>query len=95
MKVWDLTTAKLKVQGRVSSSPKQQGVSDIALSRDRIFGSTHKGLKVWNLQTTELEATLDEQQMSHLVVSPDGKLLVGITGNSDSYSSEILVLQRP
>lgn len=46
----------------------------------------------WNLQTAEIEAVLDGQpeQMSHLVVTFDGKLLAGITRDS-----RIKVLQRP
>lgn len=95
LKIWDLKTARLKAQSRVSSSPNQRGLSDIALSRDRIIGSTHEGLKVWNLETAELEATLDKEPMSNLVISSDGKLLAGITGNSEHQNRKIQVLQRP
>jgi WD40 repeat protein len=104
LKVWDLKTGTLKAEGRVSSSPNQRGLNSIALTRDsasaaaeadRIFGSTKEGLKVWNLQTAELEAILDEEWMSHLVVNSDGKLLVGITGDPHFQNTKIKVLQRP
>jgi hypothetical protein len=111
--VWDLKTGTLKAEGRVSSSPNQRGLNDIALTRDsasadfgvsaqsnaaeadRIVGSTKEGLKVWNLQTAELEAILDEEWMSHLVVNSDGKLLVGVTGEPHFQNTQIKVLQRP
>ena len=104
LKVWDLKTGTLKAEGRVSSSPNQRGLNDIALTRDsasaaaeadRIVGSTKEGLKVWNLQTAELEAILDEEWMSHLVVNSDGKLLVGVTGEPHFQNTQIKVLQRP
>ncbi|MGQ4647010.1 WD40 repeat domain-containing protein [Lyngbya aestuarii] len=98
LKISDLTTGKVKTKERFSRWMFKP--SDIALSRNFMIGSTLKGLAVWNLQTAKLEATLNKDNfnkdnLSNLVVSPDGKLLVGITGNSDSYNSEILVLQRP
>lgn len=104
LKVWDLTTGTLKVEGRVSSSPKQRGLSDIAVigdrasaaaEGDRLIGSTHEELKVWNLQTGELEAILDNEPMRHLVVSYDGNILAGITGDSYYRNTKIIVLQRP
>jgi WD40 repeat protein len=104
LKVWDLTTGTLKVEGRVSSSPKQRGLNGIAVTRDnasaategdRMIGSTHEELKVWNLQTGDLEAILDNKPMRHLVVSSDGKLLAGITGDSYYRNTKITVLQRP
>lgn len=65
------------------------------LSRDRIIGSTDEGIKVWNLETAELEATLEHEKMSDLVVSSDGKLLAGITETSENQESKIKVLRRP
>jgi WD40 repeat protein len=90
MQISDLTTGK--IQANKSFSRQIFRPFDIALSRNFIIGSTPKGLTVWNLQTAELEAILDREaeQMSSLVVSPDGKLLAGITRNS-----RIKVLQRP
>lgn len=94
LKVWDLKTGTLKAEGRVSTSRKQRGLSDIALTRDRVIGSTAEGLKVWNLQTAELEATLAREKMRYLVVSSDGKLLAGITGDSYYQNTQIKVLHR-
>ncbi|MCC3494687.1 MAG: hypothetical protein JGK03_30700 [Microcoleus sp. PH2017_25_DOB_D_A] len=85
----DLKTGKIKA--KQSFSRKIFRPFSITLSRDFIIGSTPKGLTVWNLQTAELEAVLDPEpeQMSRLVVSPDGKLLAEITNDSI-----IKVLQR-
>jgi hypothetical protein len=104
LKVWDLKTGTLKAQSRVTFSPEQYWRNNIALSgdsasaaasADRIISNTNKGLAVWNLQTAELEAILDKEQMSNLVISPDGKLLAGITWDSDNQATKIKVLQRP
>lgn len=93
LEVSDLTTGKVQAKKRFSH--KIFRPSNIALTRNFIIGSTPKGLTVWNMQTAELEAVLDEEPMSHFVVSPDGKLLAGITSNSDSRNTKIRVLQRP
>lgn len=95
MKLSDLKTGKVKAKKSFSRQVFEP--FNIALSRDFMIGSTSKGLTVWNLQTAELEAVLDkkQEQISHLVVSSDGKLLAGITGNSDDSNSIIKVLQRP
>ncbi|MEQ9482756.1 hypothetical protein [Coleofasciculus sp. F4-SAH-05] len=50
---------------------------------------------MWNLQTAELEATLEHEKMSDLVVSSDDKLLAGITESSENQESKIQVLRRP
>ncbi|MBW4642192.1 MAG: hypothetical protein KME23_04105 [Goleter apudmare HA4340-LM2] len=91
----DLKTGKVKAKKRFSRKIFEP--FNIALSRNFMIGSTSKGLTVWNLQTAEIEAVLDKQQMkmSHLVVSPDGKLLAGITSDSDNRNAKIQVLQRP
>lgn len=94
-KVWDVATGTLKAEGRLSSSSKYYGVEAIALSRDRIISSTSEGLKVFNLQTAELEATLKQQQMRQLVTSSDGKMIAGIVERSDLQTHQIQVLQRP
>jgi WD40 repeat protein len=90
LQVSDLKTGKIKANKSFSRQIFRP--FDIALSRNFMIGSTPKGLTVWNLQTAELEAVLDREpeQMSDLVVSPDGKLLAGITKDS-----RIKVLQRP
>ncbi|MBE9041442.1 hypothetical protein IQ235_11685 [Oscillatoriales cyanobacterium LEGE 11467] len=96
LQIWDLTTAELKAETLVSASRESWGYGDrIALSGDRIFASTTEGLKVWNLETAELEATLNLEPMRHLVASRDGKLLIGMTGDSSTQNAQIQVLQRP
>lgn len=92
LKVSDLATGTLKAQRRFS---REFQPLDIAISRNFIVGSTRKGLAVWNLQTAELEATLDKERMSNLVVSSNGKLLAGITGDPYYRDTQIRVLQRP
>ncbi|MEG4344543.1 hypothetical protein QUB70_14795 [Microcoleus sp. A003_D6] len=90
VQVSDLKTGKIKA--KQSFSRQIFRPFDMTVSSNFIIGSTPKGLMVWNLQTAELEAVLDREpeQMSRLVVSPDGKLLAGITRDS-----RIKVLQRP
>lgn len=95
LKVWDLTTGALKKEGGMSSSPKERGLNNIVLIRDRIIGSTQEGLKVWNLQTAELEVMMTQERMRKLVASSDGKILAGITGDSSYKDTSIKVLHRP
>ncbi|MEG3938946.1 MULTISPECIES: WD40 repeat domain-containing protein [unclassified Microcoleus] len=90
VEVSDLRTGKINAKKGFSREIFR--IFNKTLSSNFLIGITPKGLTVWNLQTAELEAVLDGQpeQMSHLVVSPDGKLLAGITRDS-----RIKVLQRP
>ncbi|MEO0458197.1 MAG: hypothetical protein AAF152_16675 [Cyanobacteria bacterium P01_A01_bin.114] len=112
-KVWDLTTGDLKTQGRLSSSPDQHSLNNLALSQTassqtassqdsanpdsgtHIIGSTPQGLKVWNLQTAELEATLRADQMRSMVSSAEGKRLAGILPESVHQPATIQIWQRP
>ncbi|MFE1748574.1 WD40 repeat domain-containing protein [Coleofasciculus sp. H7-2] len=94
LKVWDLTTGKVAARGSTFFSRDTFVNVPLALSRDRIFGSTNRQLRVWNLQTAELEAVLDTGWMDALAVSPDGKLLAGISVNPDSQNAQIKVLRR-
>jgi WD40 repeat protein len=93
LQVSDLTTGSLKTKKRFSRRIFRP--SDITLTHNSLIGSTPKNLTVWNLQTAKLEAILDEEPMSHLVASPDGKLLAGITKNSEKGNLKIRVLRRP
>ncbi|MEM8806091.1 MAG: WD40 repeat domain-containing protein [Cyanobacteria bacterium P01_G01_bin.38] len=101
-KVWDLTTGELKTQGRLSSSPEQSALNNIAVSRDsgdadstvRIIGSTPRGLKVWNLQNNALEATLAAERLQHLVSSADGSTLAGVVPASAGQAATIQVWRR-
>ena len=94
LKVWDLATATVKARGSTFFSRDLFVDVPIALSRDRIIGSTNGKLKIWNLQTAELEAVLDSAWMSPIVVSPDGKRLAGVMGDPSTQNTEIRVLQR-
>ncbi|MBD1936748.1 hypothetical protein [Microcoleus sp. FACHB-68] len=95
LKVWDLKTGKVKARTKLNFSPKENHLSNIILSQDRIIAGTYKGLAVWNLQTAELETILDKHKMRNLVISPDGKLLAGMIGDPYSRNSQIKILQRP
>lgn len=78
LKVWDLATGEAQAQNRMSSSDEKYWLNTVALSRDRIVGSTPEGLKIWHLPTAKLEATLAAPPMNPLVISPNGKHLAGI-----------------
>ncbi len=62
---------------------------------DRIFGSTGKQLKVWNLQAAQLEAVLDMEPMDHLVISTDGQRLAGLSSDVNPDGVQIKVWQIP
>lgn len=95
LKLWDLATSKLKADILLSNTGEHGGYGDrLALTRDRIIASTPTGLKVWHLQTGELEAVLDNQQVSQLVVSADGQQLIGLTGDASSENAQIQIWQR-
>lgn len=97
LKIWDVAKGKLKAKTVLSANREVWGYGDdrIALSRDRIITSSPAGLKIWNLQTAELEASLPEANIRQLVVSADGKTLIGITGDGFTGDTRIEVLQRP
>jgi hypothetical protein len=86
VRIWDLTHDRYQMM--FADVP-------VALSRDRIFGSTGKHLKVWNLQTAKLEAALERGWISHSVVMPDGKHLAVLTHNLDPNKVQIKIWQRP
>jgi len=97
VQVSELATGNLKAKERFSRRILR--TINIALSRNFIIGSTQKGLAIWNLQTAELEAILNQENLkqenlSHLIVSADGKFLAGITEDSNKGNTKIQVLQR-
>ncbi|MEL7034300.1 MAG: hypothetical protein AAFO04_01575 [Cyanobacteria bacterium J06592_8] len=103
LKIWDSQTGKLQIKQQFRTayirdglaSHIQSGLYDLTLTRDRIIGSTKDNkLKIWNLETAELEATLNTEKMRDLVVSADGKVLAGIIGNSYNHDTQIKVLKR-
>ncbi|MEA5471283.1 hypothetical protein [Spirulina sp. 06S082] len=98
LKIWDLATGNLKAKKIISKSSRYYSLN-IALSGDRAIVSTQEGLKVFNLQTAELEAILDNlednlESMRYLLLSPDGKLLVGITGDAVTKDVKIKIFKE-
>ncbi len=91
LKIWDLTTGKVKAEGNTFFSHNMFADVPLAFSRDRIFGTINQQLKVWNPENAQLEAVVDTESISYFVVSPDGKLLVGIVGDGDTQNSQIKV----
>lgn len=94
LKVWDLTTGTVIAKGSLAFNQGTSIPLEIAVTRDRIFGCHKNQLKVWNLNTAELEAVLDIPWMSSLVVSPDGKILAGIAGDAYFKDAQIIVLRQ-
>ncbi len=94
LKVWDLATGEVRAEGYGTFSTTMFDDMPLAISRNHIFGSTGRPLKIWNLQTAELEAVLNTGWMNPMVVSPDGKLLVGISNSLEADHPQIKVWQR-
>ncbi|MBD2465023.1 hypothetical protein H6G89_28870 [Oscillatoria sp. FACHB-1407] len=94
LKVWDLTAGEVKARGQVTASDTTFIDVPMAVTGDRILGSTNTGLNVWNLQTAEPEASLDVEWMSALTVSADGTFIAGITGDASTQNAKIQVLHR-
>jgi WD40 repeat protein len=93
MQVSDLKTGKLKAKKRFNRRIFQP--FGITLSRNVLIGMTEQGLTMWNLQTAQLEAILEQEDMSSLVITPDGKILAGISSDANQQNAKIIVLQRP
>lgn len=96
LKIWDLATGDLKAKVLLSTNRELWGYRDrIALSRDRIFISTPSGIQVRHLQTGELEALVEQPSLYQIIVTPDGKRLVGMLGDASSQTAKIQIWQRP
>lgn len=101
LKVFDIKTKKIKAKQRFSRHLFR--IHNITFGSNVAIGKTPKGLTVWNLETAQLEATLNQKNLkdlnredfSHLVVSPDGKYLAVTTDNPYLNDTKIIVLQRP
>ncbi|MDA0269256.1 MAG: hypothetical protein O3A14_20445 [Cyanobacteria bacterium] len=93
LKIWDVPTGNLRAKILLSSSRDSWGYGDrLALTNDRVIVSTPTGLQFWDLKTGERDATLGDRGMQSLVVSPDGKQLVALTGDFDH--AQIQIWQR-
>ncbi len=90
-----METGNLQAEAHATTSQLTFADVPVALSHDRIFGSTGKHLKVWNLQTAKLEAALEMGWISHMAVTPDGKLLAGLAHDLDPDKVQIKIWQRP
>ncbi|MGD1927311.1 MAG: hypothetical protein ACFB12_00135 [Leptolyngbyaceae cyanobacterium] len=66
----------------------------LALTNDVVMVSTADGLKIWDLQTAELVAVLDQEPISQLIVSPDGRQLIGLADDG-ANNTQIQIWQRP
>ncbi|HEY9300220.1 MAG TPA: hypothetical protein VIQ31_28425 [Phormidium sp.] len=95
LKVWDLTTGQVIARGNTAFTRNLFLDVPIALSQDAIVGSVSGQLKVWGLQTGEPIAGIQAEKMSSLVISEDGKLLAGISGDPASQDARIKVFRRP
>lgn len=96
LKFWDVATGEAQADILLSRARESWGYGDrLAVTRDRVFVSTSTGCQVWNLQTGELEAVLDIEPLSQLVVSPDGKQLIGLKHGIAPENAAIQIWQRP
>ncbi|MEL6764269.1 MAG: hypothetical protein AAFO87_11530 [Cyanobacteria bacterium J06607_6] len=95
LKAWNPATGELQAKILVSSARESWGYGDrLALTNDVVMVSTADGLKIWDLQTAELVAVLDPAPISQLIVSPDGRQLIGLA-NDGANNTQIKVWQRP
>ncbi len=93
LKIWDVQTGDLRAEILLSSHRDSSGYGDrLALTNDRAIISTPTGLQFWDLQTGELDATLGDQALQSLGVSPDGKQLAGRVADGDR--AQIQIWQR-
>ena len=56
--------------------------------------STADGLKIWDLQTAELVTMLDQEPISQLTMSLDGRQLIGLADDG-AGNTQIQIWQRP
>ena len=95
LKVWNPATGELQAEMLLSSARESWGYGDrLALTNDVVMVSTADGLKIWDLQTAELVAVLDQAPISQLTVSLDGRQLIGLADDG-ANNTQIQVWQRP
>ena len=95
LKSWDAATGELKAKVLLSSARESWGYGDrLVLTNKEAITSTPTGLKIWNLEKAVLEAVLSHEQAHQLVMSSDGRQLIGITGDAFAKTTHINVWQR-
>ncbi|MGD1906002.1 MAG: WD40 repeat domain-containing protein [Leptolyngbyaceae cyanobacterium] len=92
LQIWDVKTGELRAKILLSSNRESWSGDRLVLTNDRAIVSTPTGLRFWNLQTGELDATLGDRGLQSVVVSPDGQQLAGLKGDFDS--AQIQIWQR-
>lgn len=90
-KVWDLTTGKEKAKKSFTASSIH--AIPMTLNNANIISSRHNAIQVSNLDTAKLEAVIDTGWVSHIQISPDGNILVGLTGDPSFQDVQIKVWQ--
>ena len=95
LKVWNPATGELQAKILLSSARESWGYGDrLALTNDLVMVSTADGLKIWDLQTAELVAVLDQAPISQLTMSLDGRQLIGLADDG-AGKTQIQIWQRP
>ncbi|MDB9528814.1 hypothetical protein PN498_22670 [Oscillatoria sp. CS-180] len=96
LKIWNSVTGELQAKILLSSDRESWGYGDrLALNNNVVMVSTGEGLKIWDLQTTELIAVLEQDAMHRLTMSADGHQLIGLTGDGFTKTAQIQIWQRP
>lgn len=93
-KIWNISTGEMKVSGQAAYSQTWFPSVPVALTGDRILGSTDEGLKLWHLQTGEPEVLLEANKVDALVTNLDGTVVAGILGDADTQNAKISLLQQ-
>jgi WD40 repeat protein len=92
LKIWDVQTGDLRAEILLARDHVSWHSDRLVLTNDRAIASTPTGLKFWDVQTGKLDATLGDQAVQPLVVSPDGQQLAGLVRKGDR--AQIQIWQR-
>ncbi|MDJ1182963.1 WD40 repeat domain-containing protein [Roseofilum casamattae] len=93
LQIWNTQTGELQAETLLSSAGNHW--TRIALSRDRIMAIAQDGWKVFHLPTAQLDATLNFPAIHAITLSPNGKYLVGLIGDTTSETVTIEIFQQP